>query len=85
MAVNRGLETFLSVFLLCCWYGTDLQPINSTSGTATGRWVDRTLAWMPWERPSPLCPFLSWELGEQREPEGFPSSNVFQTGMPGSR
>ncbi|XP_013208872.1 sperm acrosome-associated protein 7 [Microtus ochrogaster] len=35
MAVNRGLETFLSVFLLCCWYGTDLQPINSTSGPLT--------------------------------------------------
>ncbi|XP_075840745.1 sperm acrosome-associated protein 7-like [Microtus pennsylvanicus] len=35
MAVNRGLETLLSVFLLCCWYGTDLQPINSTSGPLT--------------------------------------------------
>nr|XP_048312593.1 sperm acrosome-associated protein 7 isoform X1 [Myodes glareolus]XP_048312594.1 sperm acrosome-associated protein 7 isoform X1 [Myodes glareolus] len=37
MAVNRGVETFLSVFLLCCWYGSDLQPINSnsTSGPLT--------------------------------------------------
>ncbi|XP_021075589.1 sperm acrosome-associated protein 7 isoform X1 [Mus pahari] len=35
MAVNRGVETFLSVFLLCCWQGTELQPIKTTSGPIT--------------------------------------------------
>nr|XP_034376842.1 sperm acrosome-associated protein 7 isoform X2 [Arvicanthis niloticus] len=35
MAVNRGVETFLSVFLLCCWQGTELQPVKTTSGPIT--------------------------------------------------
>uniref|UniRef100_A0A8C2QLX2 Sperm acrosome associated 7 n=1 Tax=Cricetulus griseus TaxID=10029 RepID=A0A8C2QLX2_CRIGR len=35
MAANRGVETFVSVFLLCCWRGAELQPINVTSGPVT--------------------------------------------------
>ncbi|XP_031198429.1 sperm acrosome-associated protein 7 [Mastomys coucha] len=35
MAVNRGVETFLSVFLLCCWQGTELQPIKTSLGPIT--------------------------------------------------
>ncbi|CAO2611460.1 Sperm acrosome-associated protein 7 [Lemmus lemmus] len=34
MAVNKGVKTLISVFLLCCWHGTVLQSINSTSGKA---------------------------------------------------
>uniref|UniRef100_A0A8C6GSD6 Sperm acrosome associated 7 n=1 Tax=Mus spicilegus TaxID=10103 RepID=A0A8C6GSD6_MUSSI len=35
MAANRGARTFLSVFLLCCWQGAELQPIKTTSGPIT--------------------------------------------------
>uniref|UniRef100_A0A1B0GRI6 Sperm acrosome associated 7 n=1 Tax=Mus musculus TaxID=10090 RepID=A0A1B0GRI6_MOUSE len=35
MAANRGSRTFLSVFLLCCWQGAELQPIKTTSGQHT--------------------------------------------------
>ncbi|EDL22094.1 RIKEN cDNA 1700094C09, isoform CRA_a, partial [Mus musculus] len=35
MAANRGSRTFLSVFLLCCWQGAELQPIKTTSGPIT--------------------------------------------------
>ncbi|XP_028622107.1 sperm acrosome-associated protein 7 isoform X2 [Grammomys surdaster] len=35
MAANRRVETFLSVFLLCCWQGTELQPVKTTSDRIT--------------------------------------------------
>ncbi|XP_040589525.1 sperm acrosome-associated protein 7 [Mesocricetus auratus] len=47
MAANRGVETFVSVFLLCCWRGTQLQPINATSGPVTEDSLNSTTEDMP--------------------------------------
>lgn len=59
MAVNRGVETFLSVFLLCCWQGTELQPIKTSLGRFRGQ---TPLAWKSQRKRSSLC-FLCWNLG----------------------
>ncbi|XP_052017864.1 sperm acrosome-associated protein 7 [Apodemus sylvaticus] len=47
MAANRGVETFLSVFLLCCWQGTELQPIKTTSGRITEGLLNSTTENIP--------------------------------------
>nr|XP_042118726.1 sperm acrosome-associated protein 7 isoform X2 [Peromyscus maniculatus bairdii] len=47
MAATRGVETFLSVFLLCCWRGAELQPVNKTSGPVTDDSLNSTNEEMP--------------------------------------
>ncbi|XP_028737046.1 sperm acrosome-associated protein 7 [Peromyscus leucopus] len=48
MAATRGVvETFLSVFLLCCWRGAELQPVNKTSGPVTDDSFNSTNEEMP--------------------------------------
>lgn len=38
MAANRGVETFLSVFLLCCWQDVQPWPNRELSGRVPGDW-----------------------------------------------
>ncbi|CAH6787040.1 Spaca7 [Phodopus roborovskii] len=47
MAANMGVETFVSVFLLCCWQGAELQPINATSGPVTEDSLNSTTEEIP--------------------------------------
>uniref|UniRef100_A0A8C6RLA1 Sperm acrosome associated 7 n=1 Tax=Nannospalax galili TaxID=1026970 RepID=A0A8C6RLA1_NANGA len=47
MAANRGMRTFFSVFLLCCWQGMELQPTKGTSGPVTEDSLNATTDGIP--------------------------------------